>query len=51
MSERLRQFYGRVHTTKAANGKEFADRKRIAGDLEAKFYFVTPYHSMETRFE
>ena len=36
-----------VHTITADNGKEFADHHRVAEDLDADFYFATPYRSWE----
>ena len=45
MCKLLAPFRDQVQTIAADNVKEFADHKRIAGDLEATFYFATPYHS------
>lgn len=36
-----------VHTLTADNGKEFANHQRVSSQLEAGFYFATPYHSWE----
>ena len=36
-----------VHTITADNGKEFADHHRVTKDLDADFYFATPYRSWE----
>ena len=36
-----------VHTITADNGKEFADYKHIAQELQAEVYFARPYHSWE----
>ena len=45
--ELLAPFRDQVLTITADNGKEFADHKQIAGELEAAFYIATPYHSWE----
>jgi len=36
-----------IHTITADNGKEFAQHKSIAKDLQIDFYFAHPYHSWE----
>ena len=36
-----------VHTITADNGKEFAGHRKVSEELEAGFYFATPYHSWE----
>lgn len=36
-----------VHTITADNGKEFAGHRGVSEELEAGFYFATPYHSWE----
>ena len=36
-----------VHTITADNGKEFAGHAAVSEELEAGFYFATPYHSWE----
>jgi len=36
-----------VHTITSDNGKEFADHKQIAHNLDCEFYFAHPYHSWE----
>lgn len=36
-----------VHTITSDNGKEFAQHQRVAQQLDAQFYFATPYHSWE----
>ena len=36
-----------VHTITSDNGKEFADHKEIAQNLDCEFYFAHPYHSWE----
>ena len=36
-----------VHTLTADNSKEFCNHQRVSSQLEAGFYFVTPYHSWE----
>ena len=36
-----------VHTITSDNGKEFAGHRKIARNLEASFFFATPYHSWE----
>lgn len=36
-----------VKTITSDNGKEFADHKQIAKELEALYYFAHPYHSWE----
>jgi IS30 family transposase len=36
-----------VHTITFDNGKEFAAHQAIAGKLDAKIYFATPYHAWE----
>ena len=36
-----------VHTLTSDNGKEFADHKNIADELNAKFFFAHPYASWE----
>ena len=36
-----------VHTITADNGKEFAGHRKVSKELEAGFYFATPYHSWE----
>jgi len=43
----LLPFSDRVHTMTSDNGKEFADHKNIAAQLNAKFYFAHPYASWE----
>lgn len=40
----IREF---VYTLTADNGKEFANHQKIGSDLDADFYFATPYHSWE----
>lgn len=36
-----------VHTITSDNGKEFAKHELVAQELDAHFYFATPYHSWE----
>jgi len=36
-----------LHTITADNGKEFAEHKKIADDINIDFYFAKPYHSWE----
>ena len=36
-----------VHTITADNGKEFAGHSTVSEELDAGFYFATPYHSWE----
>jgi len=36
-----------LHTITGDNGKEFADHKKIAEDINIDFYFAKPYHSWE----
>ena len=36
-----------IYTITGDNGKEFADHKTIAEELELDFYFARPYHSWE----
>jgi IS30 family transposase len=43
----LSPFSERVLTMTSDNGKEFAEHKKIAGKLNAKFYFAHPYASWE----
>jgi IS30 family transposase len=43
----LRPHAKKVHTLTADNGKEFAQHKSIAKNLEADFYFAHPYASWE----
>jgi IS30 family transposase len=43
----LRPHAKQVHTLTADNGKEFAQHKSIAKNLEADFYFAHPYASWE----
>lgn len=43
----LRPFAACVHTLTTDNGKEFAQHERIAGTLDAKFFFAHPYASWE----
>ena len=45
MYELLAPFRDQTLTITADNGREFPDHKRIDGDIEAAFYFATPYHS------
>ena len=45
--ELLLPFKEQVLTITADNGKEFAMHQDIAKELEANFYFATPYHSWE----
>ena len=40
----IREF---VHTLTADNGKEFAYHQTVSAELEADFFFATPYHSWE----
>lgn len=43
----LSPFSDRVITMTSDNGKEFAEHKKIASKLNAKFYFAHPYSSWE----
>lgn len=43
----LSPFVEFVHTLTSDNGKEFAEHKKIASKLNAKFYFAHPYASWE----
>ena len=43
----LTPFAGYVHTLTTDNGKEFAQHERIAGKLDAPFFFAHPYASWE----
>jgi len=43
----LAPFKNETHTITFDNGKEFADHKKIAKDLDANIYFATPYASYE----
>jgi IS30 family transposase len=43
----LTPFAGYVHTLTTDNGKEFAQHERIAGKLDAQFFFAHPYASWE----
>jgi IS30 family transposase len=43
----LKPFSDRVITLTSDNGKEFAEHKKIADKLNAKFYFAHPYASWE----
>ncbi len=43
----LAQLTGRVHTSTADNGKEYAWHEKIAKELSAKVYFTHPYSSWE----
>jgi transposase, IS30 family len=43
----LTPFAACVHTLTTDNGKEFAQHERIAGKLDAKFFFAHPYASWE----
>jgi len=45
--ELLLPFKTLVRTITSDNGKEFAYHKKIAEQLDAKFYFAHPYHSWE----
>ncbi len=44
---KLEPLKAHVHTLTSDNGKEFAAHKTISNELEAEFYFATPYHSWE----
>ena len=46
--ELLQPFKKQVLTITTDNGKEFASHQDIAKELEANFYFATPYHSWES---
>lgn len=46
-SELLQDWTPFLHTITSDNGKEFANNKSIATELEIKFYFAKPYHSWE----
>lgn len=43
----LTPFAASVHTLTTDNGKEFAQHERIAGNLDADFFFAHPYASWE----
>ena len=43
----LKPFAACVHTLTTDNGKEFAQHERIAGKLDADFFFAHPYASWE----
>jgi IS30 family transposase len=43
----LKPFAACVHTLTTDNGKEFTQHERIAGKLDAKFFFAHPYASWE----
>ena len=43
----LTPFAACVHTLTTDNGKEFAQHERIAGKLDAQFFFAHPYASWE----
>ena len=43
----LMPYKGKIHTITSDNGKEFAEHKAIASDLEIDFYFANPYSSWE----
>ena len=43
----LAPFAACVHTLTTDNGKELAQHERIAGTLDAKFFFAHPYASWE----
>jgi IS30 family transposase len=45
--EQLKPIKAFVHTLTADNGKEFAYHQMVSFELEADFYFATPYHSWE----
>lgn len=45
--EMLRPFKGLVNSITSDNGKEFAEHKRIARELETEFYFADPYASYQ----
>ena len=45
--KKLMPFKGMLHTITSDNGKEFANHKAIAEDLNVDFYFAHPYHSWE----
>jgi IS30 family transposase len=45
--EQLKPIKAFVHTLTADNGKEFAHHQKVCFELEAGFYFATPYHSWE----
>ncbi len=38
-----------IHTITSDNGKEFANHKNIAQQLDIDFYFAKPYHSWQSR--
>jgi transposase, IS30 family len=44
---RLKPIKKHVRTLTSDNGKEFAQHRKIACELESDFYFATPYHSWE----
>ncbi len=43
----LTPFAASVHTPTTDNSKEFAQRKHIAAELDADFFFANPYASFE----
>ncbi|MBY0483778.1 MAG: IS30 family transposase [Nitrosomonas sp.] len=43
----LRPHKGKCYTMTFGNGKEFAEHKTIAAELDVDVYFVHPYHSWE----
>jgi len=45
--ELLQEWKPYLFTITADNGKEFANHKNIASELNINFYFATPYHSWE----
>ena len=47
VTEGLSPYIDRVHTITYDNGREFADHKGMARDLETKIYFAHPYASFE----
>jgi len=45
--ELLADFKPMIHTITSDNGKEFANHKNIAQQLDIDFYFAKPYHSWQ----
>ena len=43
----LRPHKGKCYTMTFGNGKEFAEHKTIAAELDVDVYFAHPYHSWE----
>jgi len=46
-NDKLSPFAKHIHTITGDNGKEFAEHKKIAKELNIIFYFAKPYHSWQ----